>query len=180
MSLRIRLKSKSIKPELNETIEHLRKRVQAASTSSSEQLAEVIISEGRADIARAGRFGSAWTSGFTYEITGESGKTRSIVFHHSNPLWRVFQSGAKVQGEPLLWIPVDPGMPRARDFPGRLFQVKRRGKRDTPLLMSADDKQVKYIGVKKFIIRRKFHLLKIIRDETKKLKDFFRDEMKKA
>jgi hypothetical protein len=181
MSLRVRLQSKSIKPELKETIDRLRQRVQEAAISSSEKLAEVILSEGRADIARAGRFGNAWTSGFTYEITGdEGGKTRSIVFHHSNPLWRVFQSGATIQGKPLLWIPVDPGGPRARDFPGRLFQVKRRGKRDTPLLMSADDKQVKYIGVKKVIIRRKFHLLKIIRDETKKLKDLFTNEMKKA
>ena len=93
-------------------------------------------------------------------------------------MWKVFQFGAKIQGKPLLWIPVDPGGPRAKDFPGRLFQVKRSKKRDVPLLMSADDRKVKYIGVKKVIIRRKFHLLKIIRDESKKLRDLFKAGMR--
>jgi hypothetical protein len=180
VAVRIRLRSNSIKPQLDETLAHLKQRIQKAATSSTQQLADTILREGRADIAAAGRFGGKWLSGFTYEITGEGGKSRSIIFRHSNPLWRVFQSGAKIQGKPLLWIPVDPGGPPAREFPGRLFQVKRRSKRDVPLLMSADDKQVKYIGVKKVIIRRKFHLLRIIRDEAKKQRDLFMDEMKKA
>jgi hypothetical protein len=165
---------------LDETVAKLKQRIQAAATSSTQQLADNVLREGRADIAAAGRFTGKWISGFTYDITGEGGKSRSIVFRHSNPLWRVFQSGATIKGKPLLWIPVDPGGPPARDFPGRLFQVKRSRKRDTPLLMSADDKQVKYIGVKKVIIRRKFHLLRIIRDEAKKQRDLFMDEMKKA
>jgi hypothetical protein len=130
---------------------------------------------GRADIASAGRFTGAWISGFTYEIS-EDGKT--IVFHHSKRLWRIFQAGAKIQGKPLLWIPVEPGGPPARKFPGRLFQVKRRLKRDVPLLMSVDDKQVKYIGVKRVVLRRRFHLLKIIRDEVRNMRHLFRDGMK--
>jgi hypothetical protein len=178
MVVRIRLKTESIKPQVDETVKHLKRRLAEAATSSSEQLADDIIREGRSDIAAAGRFGSAWQSGFTYEISAEDNVKR-IIFHHSNPLWRVFQRGAKIQGKPLLWIPVEPGGPPAREFGGRLFQVKRRKKRDVPLLMSADDRRVKYIGVKKVIIRRKFHLLKIIRDEAKKLRQLFRDGMKK-
>jgi hypothetical protein len=178
VAVRVRLRAESIKPQLDETVAHLKARVQAAATAGSEQFADTVLREGRADIAAAGRFTGKWISGFTYDITGEGGKSRSIVFHHSNPLWRVFQSGATIKGKPLLWIPVDPGGPPARDFPGRLFQVKRRKKRDTPLLMSADDKRVRYIGVKKVIIRRKFHLLRIIRDEAKKLRDLFKAGMK--
>jgi hypothetical protein len=180
VAVRVRLKSQSIKPQLDETVAKLKQRIQAAATSSTQQLADNVLREGRADIAAAGRFTGKWISGFTYDITGEGGKSRSIVFRHSNPLWRVFQSGATIKGKPLLWIPVEPGGPPAREFSGRLFQVKRSRKRDTPLLMSADDKQVKYIGVKKVIIRRKFHLLRIIRDEAKKQRDLFMDEMKKA
>jgi hypothetical protein len=179
MAVRVRLKTKSIKPELDATIEETRKRIDRAADSSSEQFADNVLSEGRADIASAGRFGSAWTSGFNYEISGRSGGGKLITFTHSNPLWRVFQSGAYIRGKPLLWIPVEPGGPRARDFPGRLFQVKRRKKRDTPLLMS-EDHRVRYIGVKAVSIKRKFHLKKIIRDEAKKLRDLFSDEMKKG
>jgi hypothetical protein len=174
----VRFRVPPIKPQIDETMAHLKVRMQEAAASSSEQLAETIQTKGRADIAAAGRFGGAWQSGFTYDISGEGAKSRTITFHHSNPLWRVFQSGATIKGKPLLWIPVDPGGPRAKDFSGRLFQVKRSKKRDTPLLMSADDHKVKYIGVKKVIIRRKFHLLKIIRDESKKLRDLFKAGMK--
>jgi hypothetical protein len=177
MSVRIRLRSQSIKPQLDETVKRLKARVAAAATTSTQVLADTILREGRVDIASAGRFAGSWVSGFTYEISGED-NVKTIVFHHSNPLWRVFQRGASIRGKPLLWIPVDPGGPRAKDFSGRLFQVKRRMKRDVPLLMSADDKTVKYIGVKKVIIRRKFHLLKIIRDESKKLRDLFKAGMK--
>jgi hypothetical protein len=177
MSVRIRLQSKSIKPRLDETIAKMRRRVQAAATTSTERLADNILREGRSDIASAGRFTGAWISGFTYDISGGE-KSTTIVFRHSNPLWRVFQSGATITGKPLLWIPVEPGGPPARDFGGRLFQVKRTKKRDVPLLMSAEDRRVKYIGVKKVIIRRKFHLLKIIRDEAKQMRDRFKAEMK--
>jgi hypothetical protein len=179
MSVRIRLRSQSIKPQLDETVKQLQQRVQEEAKSASEQVADTVLREGRADIAGAGRFRGEWISGFTYDIEGGD-KVKRIIFQHSNPLWRVFQRGARIQGKPLLWIPVEPGGPPAREFPGRLFQVKRRKKRDVPLLMSAEDKTVKYIGVKKVLIRRKFHLLKIIRDEAKKLRELFRTGMKNA
>lgn len=177
MAVRLRLQSKSIKPQIDESIERLKQRVQKTTADATKQLADTILSEGRADIANAGRFTGDWISGFTYEIS-EDGKT--IVFHHSKRLWRIFQAGAKIQGKPLLWIPVQPGGPRARDFPGRLFQVQRKKKRGVPLLMSAEDKQVKYIGVKRVVLRRRFHLLKIIRDEVKNMRHLFRDGMNKA
>lgn len=175
MAVRIRLASKSIKPELGESIKRMQQRITEAATGAAEQLAEDVQREGRADIAAAGRFGGDWISGFTYTISGKTG-VKTIVFHHSKPLWRVFQRGANIRGKPLLWIPVDPGGPRAKAFPGRLFQVKGRKKRDTPILMS-DDGRVRYIGVKQVRIKRKFHLLKIIRDEAKKVRDLFKERM---
>jgi len=173
----VRFRVPPIKPQIDETMAHLKARMQSAEESAAEQLAETIQTKGRADIAAAGRFSGRWISGFTYDISGDA-NSKTITFRHSNNLWKVFQYGAKIQGKPLLWIPVDPGGPRARDFSGRLFQVKGRGKRDTPLLMSAEDHKVKYIGVKKVTIRRKFHLLKIIRDESKKLRDLFKAGMR--
>jgi hypothetical protein len=178
VALRVRFQSKSIKPQIDETVAQLQQRVRGAVTASAQQFADNVLREGRADIAAAGRFTGAWISGFTYDISGEDGKSTTIVFHHSKRLWRIFQKGATIKGAPLLWIPVEPGGPPASKFQGRLFQVKRLKKRDTPLLMSADDKQVKYIGVKKVIIRRKFHLLRIIRDEASKMRQQLRDGMK--
>jgi hypothetical protein len=175
----LRVKFTSVKPQLDETIKETKLRVQRAATTASEQFADAVVREGRRDIAAAGRFTGDWISGFTSEISGGD-KFKTITFHHSKRLWRIFQRGAKIQGKPLLWIPVEPGGPPARQFPGRLFQVKRLNKRDVPLLMSYDDKQVKYIGVKKVVIRRKFHLLKIIRDEARKLRGDFIAEVSKG
>ncbi len=180
MAVRVRLRSNSIKPQIDETVAQLQQRFRGTVTASAKQFADNVLREGRADIAAAGRFTGAWISGFTYDISGEDGKSTTIVFHHSKRLWRIFQKGATIKGDPLLWIPVEPGGPPASKFSGRLFQVKRLKKRDTPLLMSADDKQVKYIGVKKVIIRRKFHLLRIIRDEASKMRQQLRDGMKNA
>jgi hypothetical protein len=178
VAVRIRLRSNSIKPQIDETVDRLKQRFAGTVTASAKQFADNVLREGRADIAAAGRFTGAWISGFTYDISGEDGKSTTIVFHHSKRLWRIFQKGATIKGDPLLWIPVEPGGPPASKFPGRLFQVKRLKKRDTPLLMSAEDHKVKYIGVKKVTIRRKFHLLKIIRDESKKLRDLFKAGMR--
>jgi hypothetical protein len=44
--------------------------------------------------------------------------------------------------------------------------------------MSVDDKQVKYIGVKRVVLRRRFHLLKIIRDEESNMRHLFMDGTK--
>lgn len=176
MVVRVRLVSKSIKPELGESIKQAQERITKAATSATEQFAEDVQREGRADIAAAGRFSGDWISGFTYKITKSSG-VETIVFSHSKKLWRIFQKGAIIRGKPLLWIPIDPGGPRAKKYPGRLFQVKGRKKRDTPILMS-DDGRVRYIGVKQARIKRKFHLLKIIRDEARKLRHQFEEAMK--
>jgi hypothetical protein len=97
VAVRLRLQSKSIKPQIDESIEQLKRRVQKTTADATKQLADTILVEGRADIASAGRFTGAWISGFTYEIS-EGGKT--IVFHHSKRLWRL-QAGAKIRGKPL-------------------------------------------------------------------------------
>jgi hypothetical protein len=178
VALRIRLRSNSIKPQIDETVDRLKQRFAGTVSAAAKQFADNVQREGRADIAAAGRFTGAWISGFTYDISGNADGDQTIVFHHAKRLWRIFQKGATIKGDPLLWIPVDPGGPPASKFPGRLFQVKRLKKRGTPLLMSYDDKQVKYIGVKKVIIRRKFHLLRIIRDEASKMRQQLRDGMK--
>ena len=176
MAVRVRLITQPIKPQIDEAIEQTRQRVTTAAAGAVELFAENVQREGRADIAAAGRFSGDWISGFTYTISGEKG-VKTVVFKHSKRLWRVFQKGAVLRGNPILWIPVDPGDPRAKQYPGRLFKVKGRTKRDTPILMS-DDGRVRYIGIKSARIKRKFHLLKIIRDEARKLRHEFSAGMK--
>jgi hypothetical protein len=165
----------SIKPELDASLERIKQRIQKALDAATQQLADNILQEGRSDISGAGNFGTRWTEGFTAEITGE-GNVRTLTLRQAVPYWKVFQYGAIIHGKPLLWIPLQKGGPRARDFAGRLFRVNRKSG-GVPLLMSADDKQVKYTGHESVRIPKKFHLVEIIRAESKTIGALFRAEM---
>lgn len=166
----------SIQAELDAANAKIQRRIDKALTAATEQLAENILQEGRRDISGAGNFGTRWTQGFTYDIQG-TGAARALTFHQAVPYWRVFQYGAVIRGKPLLWIPLsNTGIKvRARDFPGRLFRVDRRGG-GPPLLMSSADKQVKYTGHESVRIPKKFHLVEIVRAEVKTFGALYRAE----
>lgn len=166
----------SIQAQLDAANDKIRQRIENAITAATSTLAENILQQGRQDISAAGNFGTRWTQGFTYDIEGE-GNARTIIFRQQVPYWRVFQYGAVIHGKPLLWIPLSSTEPKvsARDFPGRLFRVNRRSG-GAPLLMSADDKQVKYTGHESVRIPKKFHLVEIIRAEAKTLGALYRAE----
>jgi hypothetical protein len=166
----------SIRAELDAKAQKITQRIQKALDSATKNLADNIVQEARDDIASAGRFGTRWTQGFTADVDAQGQLVRVITFHQAVPYWKVFQYGAVIRGKPLLWIPLEYKGPSARDFPGRLFRVDRRGG-GAPLLMSADDKQVKYTGHEQVRIPKKFHLVEIIRAESKTLGALYRVEM---
>lgn len=164
-----------IAPQLSAAAQKYKQRIEKALDAATDKLSQNILQEGRQDISSAGKFGARWTQGFTSDIDG-SGLTRTITFRQAVPYWRVFQYGAVIQGKPLLWIPLREKGPRARDFPGRLFRVNRKSG-GAPLLMSAATKQVEYTGHESVRIPKKFHLVEIIRAESKTLGALFRVEL---
>jgi hypothetical protein len=168
----------TIGPQLDAAGKQIAERSKKALAAAAEKLRDNILEQGRADMAGAGNFGSArWQQGFTGEIEG-SGDSSTITFKHSVPYWTIFQYGATIHGKPLLWIPINDSEKgiSARDFGGQLFRVDRKGG-GAPLLMSADDKQVKYTGHEQVTIPKKFHLVEIIQAEAKTLGALYRVEM---
>jgi Family of unknown function (DUF6441) len=167
----------SITPQLDAQADKIKQRIEKALAAAVERLAENVLQEGRSDIARAGRFGARWTQGFTAEVDG-TGTVRTVTFRQAVPYWKVFQYGALIQGKPLLWIPLShTGITvRARDFPGRLFRVDRKSG-GAPLLLSTADKQPKYHGQQSVRIPKKFHLVEIIRAESKTIGALYRLEL---
>jgi hypothetical protein len=166
----------SIKAQLDAKAKDVTQRIQNALDKATKNLADNIVREARDDISGAGNFGTRWTQGFTADVDEQGKLVRVITFHQAVPYWKIFQYGGVIHGRPLLWIPLEKGGPRARDYGGRLFRVDRRGG-GAPLLMSADDKQVKYTGHEQVRIPKKFHLLEIIRAEAQTLGALYRVEM---
>lgn len=137
---------------------------------------------GRADIARAGDFGSErWQNGLQAKVSYQSRADLTIRLTHSVKYWKVFEYAPTViRGKPLLWIPLDfAGVPsglRARDYPEQLFRIDR-GNGKAPLLVS--DTGPKYFGKEFVTIRTKWHLRSIVRKVARKLKKYYNEEMKK-
>jgi hypothetical protein len=168
----------SIDAPLGAQLLKIKARIDNAIAAATQRLADNILQEGRQDIASAGKFGTRWTEGLTADIANGNLTIRQAV-----PYWSVFQTGAVIQGKPLLWIPlsfadVPPGT-YARDFPGRLFRVDRKAG-GAPLLMSADDKQPKYHGQTSVRIGKKFHLVEIVNAQTKTFGALYRAELAKG
>lgn len=168
-----------IRPEVEESARRIRERVVKALDAASKALAANILEEGRRDIAGAGKFGPRWTTGFTADVEGE-GTIRTLTFRHNVSYWRVHQFGAVIRGKPLLWIPLSfaglaPGT-RAAGFPGGLFRVNRKSG-GAPLLLSIADKQPKFSGHESVRIPKRFHLVEIIRAESKTLGALYQLEL---
>jgi hypothetical protein len=164
--MRIRINGRKTGHQFQVAVENVGKRLIEAIQAETRETALRIRARGRQSIAGAGNFGSRWTQGLTVEAFGTR-KGSLIKVGHQIPYARVHEFGKIIKGKPLLWIPVAPEAKgiRARDYPGRLFRVKgREGK--TPLLMSAGDRRVKYIGAASVTLKPRFGLRAIARDEA--------------
>jgi hypothetical protein len=138
--------------------------------------AQEIVARAKEDIKGAGNFGSRWTDGFSAEVSRGGGNYR-LDISHDVPYFNVFERGALIQGNPMLWIPLsfasDAQGFRARDYPGSLFRVDRVSG-GAPLLLDYDTKEPKYFGKESVTIPKKFHIGEIISDVARKLRDYYR------
>lgn len=154
----------------------------AAAQGAARQCSNSIIQRGREDIKAGGNFGSArWQQGLQAKVSFQSRSDIVIRIVHAVFYWKVFEYGAVIKGRPLLWIPLDFASDAkgvmARDYPGQLFRVDRKGK--APLLMSPDG-SAKYFGKESVKIPKKFHLRAICQDEATKLPVYYKQLMSQA
>lgn len=174
MALRIVFNGKQAGAKLQQAMGKHSRDVLDAISQTAEEAAGQIENEGRADIAGAGNFGQRWTEGFSAQV-GQGGGNTKITIRHEVPYWRVFEFGAEIKGQPMLWIPLsfadDAQGISAKDFPQPLFRVNRRV--GAPLLLSFDG-QPKYFGKESVTIPQKFHLRDIVTRVARSMRDIYR------
>lgn len=129
----------------------------------------------RADLQAQGRLGAKFLDTLQGKITEGGGNIR-IAITNDEPGFDFLQEGGVARGRPLMWIPVDNSGISARDYGGRLFQVKRKNG-GTPLLMDANDRQVKYVGVTEVNIAKKFHSREIVEEAAGRMEGFYRSRL---
>jgi len=152
------------------------KQIRAVQRSAT-RVADVIETEGRANIAAGGNFSSdRWQQGFRAKISFLSRGDLNIRVTHAVSFWRVFEFGAKIFGRPLLWIPLPWNTTgrRAKEYGKPLFRVNRPGK--SPLLLDDDGPQ--YFGKTSVTIPKKWHLRDTVKRVARTLNTIYKEEMK--
>lgn len=134
-------------------------RLQAAISAAANMIASMIETAAQADIAASGNFGSRWTSGIHCRVEAISDMAYELTVTHDEPFAEVFEQGATIKGNPLLWIPLsgtDAEGIAASDYPGGLSSSNRGVQ--PPLLFSISDKMPKYFGTESVTIPQKWHI----------------------
>jgi hypothetical protein len=149
--------------------------VATAAVAALRDVAAGAVQDGRSNIAGAGRFKGPWISGLQYRTQGatEGGEpslsAKAIIFHKFG-FAGVFEHGATITGQPLLWIPTTPGAPSAGKSGKKLTSATVRGR---PMLFDASDKnrdrKPLYIGVPSVTIPKKFRITEIVKEHVARI-----------
>lgn len=165
-------------PKLKDRARKFSEKQTLALQSTARKAAELIETEGRANIAQGGNFSSPrWQEGFRAVLSFAARSDMTIRVTHAVSYWRVFEFGAKILGKPMLWIPLSFGNAngrRARDYGKPLFRVNRPGR--APLLMSEDGPQ--YFGKESVTIPKKWDLRGTVRRIARTLNTIYKEEMR--
>jgi hypothetical protein len=135
-------------------------------------------------LAAGGNFSSRrWQQGFRAKISFGSRQDLKIRVTHDVPYWKVFEDGATIRGNPLLWIPMRGSEAaargvRARDFGQPLFRVDRKAG-GAPLLMSSGG-HVQYFGKESVRIPKKWSLRAVVRGVARRMGQLYREAMRRG
>lgn len=168
-------------PKLQVRAKKFNERQIKAIQSSAQRAKEEIETQGRANIAAGGNFSSPrWQDGFQAKISFQSRTDLTIRTTHAVSYWHVFENGAVIRGNPMLWIPLsgsnaDVRKVRARDYGAPLFRVDRKNG-GAPLLHDGNAPQ--YFGKESVTIPKKWNLRDIVRNVARQMSKFYRQAMK--
>jgi hypothetical protein len=166
-------------PEWLQSLRDKQKTVAEAAVATLRETAANAVQEGRRDIAAAGRFGSAWQQGLQYRTKGatergEPSLNATATIFHKYGFAAVFEFGATIEGKPLLWIPTTPGGPAPKKSGKKLVSATVNGR---PMLFDAGDRdrhrKPLYIGVPEVRIRKRFHIIEIVKKHVAKVAGLF-------
>lgn len=169
-----------------------------AATAAVREAGEIAKRDGRASIAAAG-FSRKWQNALRVNIyppQGDSLRPAAFIFHKIRYAG-VFEEGAVIAGQPLLWLPL-PSVPLRRGRPmtpsqyvrsiGPLVSAQRPG--GPPLLFSKyrsgrrrrkagnQDRKPLYIGLTSVEIAKRFDIKGAARNAAAQLPDLFEKHLR--
>ncbi len=100
------------KGEFAQAIADIKKPIAKAATAAMKDTAELAKKGGRASIARAG-FSSKWQNALRADVypAGKASMSPAAVIRHKIDYAGIFEEGATISGNPLLWLPIEANLP---------------------------------------------------------------------
>jgi hypothetical protein len=159
MELRLQLEGEDLGRKVQKKMDKVGQVVRGAMEEVAEEVADTILSRGRADIEAAGNFGSDWTEALHADITESQRTIRVDVGMQGGPpvtYWKVFEYGATIF---------------AHNAKGLLTWPNKSA-------FSINGVVPAFISKPSVTIPKKFHLVEIIREEAAKAGAVFRRILK--
>jgi uncharacterized protein DUF6441 len=164
---------------LAEWLKDVEQQIEEAKAGAVQEAAEVMLAEGRANIASAG-FSGRWQAGLQSKFF--PGSNPSALIFHTIGFASVFERGVTISGKPLLWLPLERNLPAGirspRKYRGKLVSVNVAGK--PPLLFDAGKRELGplFVGVSQVNIRKRFDLYRIFAQVAARMSEFYEKRIK--
>lgn len=140
----LRLIYAAVKGDFEKAILKMRQPIMVAAMGAMRECGETVKKDGRANIAAAG-FSKKWQNAFRVNVYPTRGASLdpAVFAYHKIPYAGVFEHGAQIKGNPLLWLPLDntPAKIGGKRFTPATYIAQigplraARSKRGTPLLL---------------------------------------------
>jgi hypothetical protein len=162
-------------------IEDIENQIDEAKAGAVQDVAELAVIQGRANIAAAG-FPAQWQKALTSKFFPNEGGDPAALIFDTSPFVGVFERGARISGRPLLWLPLERNLPTGihtpRAYRGKLVSVNVAGK--PPLLFDAGNRALGplFVGVRRVNIRKRFELYRIFAQVAARMGEFYEKRIK--
>lgn len=183
MALSIRFRSNA--GEFARSINGIGEPIAAAATGAMRDAADIIKRDARAEML-AGGMSSRFTNTFRADAYPKGGRQSINAAAHAYskiPYAGVFEEGARISGQPLLWLPIEGRVPpgtRPRNFRGRLVTIRRL---NGPPLLGApigDNGRLVpvFVGVPNVDIEKKFSVARVMQSTANKIESLYAKNLK--
>lgn len=171
MTLEIQM-SNVLAPKFKGAMDGLAERFDAAIKTAADNAAALIQQRAINDLKSNGL--GKFASGLQVKVEGSALGNMRIAMTSDDPRVGLFETGGKIHGNPLMWIPLsgtDAVGVLAKNFPGGLYSATPPGRR--PLLFAVSDRKPRYFGIEEVQVKQRLHLREIQRDVMRDFQQLF-------
>jgi hypothetical protein len=180
--MKIRFSSRVLGVE--EATEEIARKIYEAKAGAVQDVADLAVKEGRANIAAAGFSGKRQAQLDSIFYPNKSDGNPAAVVSMKWRLASIFERGATIHGKKsgLIWLPLGRNLPAGikspRKYGKKLVSVNVAGKR--PLLFDAANRQLGplFVGVPGATIRKRLDLRNIFERAGQRMQEFYEQRIK--